>query len=50
MNARRFLTLLAAILVTAAQTLIFAADTASAQGAEPSVATLAQSSTNSSNA
>ena len=50
MNARRFLTFLAAILITAVQTLIFAADTASAQGAELSVATLAQSSAVSNNA
>ena len=42
MNARRLLTFLAAVLITAAQTLIFAADTAaSAQGATPPVAGLA---------
>ena len=50
MNVRRFFTLLAAILITAVQTLILAADTASAQGAEPSVAILVQSSAVSSNA
>ena len=51
MHQRRpFLTFLAAILITAVQTLILDADTASAQGAEPSVATAAQSSAVSSNA
>ena len=42
MNARRLLTFLAAIFITAGQTLIFAVDTAaSAQGATPPVAGLA---------
>ena len=49
MNARRFLTLAAAILITAGQALIFAADTAaSAPGAEPTLATLVHSSVESS--
>ena len=51
MNARRLLTILAAILITAGQTLILAADTAAtAQGAEPSVASVLHSSAGASNA
>jgi hypothetical protein len=51
MTIRRFLTFLAAILITAGQTLIFVADTAaSAEAVLASVANHAQSSGGSSNA
>lgn len=50
MNARRILTTLAAILITAVQTLILAVDTAAAtQVALPSIATLVHTSAGSSN-